>query len=196
MRHLLVFAVIVLAATACGSRSSSKDTAVEEYAVFSALLETSWQFGRGAPVKRVVVSDRTAVRGSQEEFGRMLDYAAKQTPAITSEMGADMRSRNAQPRAIESRLRLSFDYVLLNQQERSQFSPGVREQSCADAFQAKYGDSYGVATFSRPGFNKARDKAVIYFETSSCGVGAGFVVLMAKTGGDWKVKERTLVWFQ
>ena len=52
-----------------------------------------------------------------------------------------------------------------------------------------------IVKVSRPGFNKNKDLAFIYYSTTSGGLsGAGFYLILAKENGKWITKEYRLDW--
>ncbi len=52
-----------------------------------------------------------------------------------------------------------------------------------------------IISYSRPGFNASKDKAMIYYSTTSGGLsGAGYFLILEKVNGKWLQKESANVW--
>ncbi len=73
-----------------------------------------------------------------------------------------------------------------------------RDRKHGDGWQEFYKNhpkAAGFWTFSRPGYNPARDEALLYV-THNCGwlCGTGHLYLLAKEDGRWKVKNRLFLW--
>ena len=62
-------------------------------------------------------------------------------------------------------------------------------------FYKKYPQAGGVWTFSRPGYNPARNEAVLYVG-HSCGslCGTGHLYFLAKRNDQWTVQNRLMLW--
>ena len=62
-------------------------------------------------------------------------------------------------------------------------------------FYRRYPKSAGYWQFSRPGYNTARDEAVLYVSHSCGGLcGTGHLYLLSKQDGKWTVKNRVMLW--
>jgi hypothetical protein len=62
-------------------------------------------------------------------------------------------------------------------------------------FYKKYPQAGGVWTFSRPGYNSARNEAVLYVG-HACGslCGTGHLYFLAKRNDQWIVQNRLMLW--
>jgi hypothetical protein len=62
-------------------------------------------------------------------------------------------------------------------------------------FYQKYPDAGGIMRFSRVGFNRAHDRALLY-STISCGwlCGTGHYFLLRKESGKWVISKSQMVW--
>jgi hypothetical protein len=81
-------------------------------------------------------------------------------------------------------------YKLLTQEELDNISKGGWED-----FYKKYPEAGGVWTFSRPGYNPARNEAVLSV-SHWCGdlCGTGHLYFLTKQNGEWKVQNRLMLW--
>jgi len=62
-------------------------------------------------------------------------------------------------------------------------------------FYKKYPEAGGVWQFSRPGYNSARNEAVLYV-SHTCGIlcGTGHLYFLVKQNAQWTVKNRLMLW--
>ena len=62
-------------------------------------------------------------------------------------------------------------------------------------FYEAYPGSHGYISFSNIGFNKAKDKALVYFVHWCMALcGTGHYILLSKNNGRWAVLEHSQIW--
>ena len=85
-----------------------------------------------------------------------------------------------------------MDYVLLSADELAKISS---QPNWGELLAKKYPNSHGYTIFSRVGFNKTLDQAVIYVgKVAGPMMGSGSYYLMEKKNGLWLLKEQINVW--
>jgi len=163
------------------------DLEAEEYAVYSALIESQYiQSG----IDQIVIQNQTATGlGDRAEVS---DYVKQNLPELSSEMIADFGSKNQQPRSFQDRFRLTVKCVLVSSDDVKQIFQNGKGW---DTFYAKYPHSQGLMTLSRVGFNAKLDKAIVYVGNQSHWLaGAGYFVMLTKANGTWAIQNEIMVW--
>jgi hypothetical protein len=223
---LLAAALLVLVVVGCGTRdqtitigtsttgapqtttapATSDDGLAEEYAVYSALIEsmfiddpqsspmTQGMFSdAGRPPALIVIEGTTAQPDSGFSPPEAVRFMRNYHPELADEIWSDFQIKNEKPSLLERRFTLGVEYVFLSRQElESVFS---KNPSGWEDFYAKYPRSQGILTLSRVGFNEAKDTAVLYEGNQWHGAaGEGNMVLMKKTAGRWTVQDKAMMW--
>lgn len=178
--------------TAATPTPSPDDGLAEEYAVYSALVQTLY-IDATRP-KLIVIEDTTAKSGSSLfALNDAIGFMRHQWPELDDDILADFRAKNQTPSTLVRRFELSVDYIFISLEElESIFS---KRSSGWDDFYVKYPDSQGVLTLSRAGFDEERATAVVYAGNQSHWVaGQGGMVLLEKKAGLWTVKSNSWYW--
>jgi hypothetical protein len=185
-------------------RSSSQQTArkpeakcevtPEDYAVYAALVnglggpedpEESWKG------KQVFVADVTAApRDTKSHWGRW-GFRSNSKAAPSHDTVADFERTARSSCVLKPQSGDATSYKLISKEELDKaFNEGDWQ-----GFYKKYPDAGGVWTFSRPGYNSARNEAVLSV-SHSCGslCGTGHLYFLAKQNGQWKVQNRLMLW--
>jgi hypothetical protein len=168
--------------------AGSEDSLAEEYAVYSALIQSLYNNAL------IVIEDTTAQPDSGLFSPRdAINTMRGQWPELGDDILSDFKAKNQTSSALESRFILSARYVFISTREiESIFSNNAGGW---DDFYAKYPGSQGILTLSRVGFNDAKDTAVLYAGNQSHWVnGEGNVVLMKKTADRWTVHGEAMMW--
>ena len=178
-----------------------RQTSVEEYAVYAAILREVER-----PERVLVIGDETfdgignldpeLKRNAQRagmpdayELGYVIE--SNITPALTplkpslSQAIEDYKVKNQQPRRIEAIPGLSSRYVLLSNQDFEAFFANL--SSGWASYNRNYPRSIGRITLSRVGLNRETTVAVVYVELE-CGslCADGRVRILKKRMGTWK----------
>jgi len=125
----------------------------------------------------------------------MEDYAFPQMPQLSRDTIDDFHTRAKECRALARQLDIPVAYVLVGQKDLEPLFPRGEFDREWGRFRAKYRESSGIVSFSNPGFNRDFTQAVV--ETGQrCGglCGAGFLVLLTKDQGAWKVTTKIVTW--
>lgn len=186
--------------------ATSDDGLAEEYAVYSALIQSMFMDAprsspmtqdvfndAGRPPAVIVIEDTTAQRDAGFSSPDAVRFMRYYHPELAEVIWSDFQAKNEKPSLLERRFTLSADYLLISRQElESIFS---KNPSGWEDFYAKYPRSQGMLTLSRVGFNEAKDTAVFYAGNQwHAAAGEGGMVLMKKTAGRWTVQDRATMW--
>lgn len=190
----LLAIVFCSAAFSSASRSSvatQADSETEEYAVYSALLNEKMI---GERTKLVVIKEETiAVDLKDDPVGRDSKYVIERLSPLSQATLDDYQTKNGESRSLTRNFDLKVNYVLLSKTENDVIfkeGPGGWK-----AFYEKYPDSSGYVGFSRVGFNRKMNQALVYV-VHGCGglCGTGNYVLLVKENGLWKVHKELNMW--
>jgi hypothetical protein len=147
------------------------------------------------PVQLVVIHDHTIVltRELEEIDNRIADWVARGTVDRSAVEAFKSVARNSTK--LDQRFTLPVKYTLVSEEElKSVFkSSGLGKEW--KAFYKQYPDSPGYIWVSRPGLNSKRDQALLYV-ARVCGTlcGSGYYLVLSKTGGEWTVKQKEMIW--
>ena len=131
------------------------------------------------------LSDEESPRQSMENFKDSL-------PGISRETIENYGERNEKASQLSPDMQLGVDYVLLTEDELREISS---QGKWHEILQERYPGSNGYVIFSRVGFNKSLDQAVLYVgEVAGPLMGAGHYYLLEKQNGEWTIKEQQMVW--
>jgi hypothetical protein len=196
MKHktrLIVLVAVVIGVTLLGSCTTEQPTipttnapvpesANEEYNVYSALLNSRFTDNR---IKLIVIEEQTQASKTSVE-----DYA-KNIPDLQQETIDDFYKANQQSHKLERQFNLPFNYTLISQAELK----NIFDSGGWDNFYKKYPNSPGITSLSGVGFNAQKNQALVSIGTQSHYLaGAGYIVLLAKENGIWRVKQQVMTW--
>jgi hypothetical protein len=163
---------------------SAADIEKEEQAVYSSF------FGSTSGMTIVILQD-TSTNISSDDPQQSIDYITSGLPSASKETLNNYLERNRQPSQLSPDMQIGVDYVLLSTDE---LATVMKQPNGWDAFYAKYSHG-GYTQFSRVGFNKTLDQAVVYVGSMAGPLmGSGFYYLMEKKDGKWVIKEQVMVW--
>jgi hypothetical protein len=179
---------LILTFTACSfftpaSTPSAADIEKEEQAVYSSF------FGHNPGT--IVILQETSTNISTDNPQQSLDYIKSGLPSASKEILDNYLERNRQSSPLSPDMQIGFDYVLVSRDELSKI---MSQPNGWDAFYAKYSHG-GYTQFSRVGFNKTLDQAIVYVGSMAGPLmGSGFYYLMEKKDGQWVIKEQIMAW--
>jgi hypothetical protein len=177
-----------------GQTKAKCQLTLEDYAVYAALVD-----GLGGPEdpeeawkeKQVFVQDVTgADRDLRSHWGRW-GFRSKSKAAPGHDTVVDFERKARSSCALKPQSGDAMRYKLISKEELDKaFNGGDRQ-----GFYKKYPDAGGVWTFSRPGYNSARNEAVLSV-SHWCGslCGTGHLYFLARQNGQWKVRNRLMLW--
>ncbi len=133
----------------------------------------------------------TATDISPDSQGQNYDYVRSGLKSLSRETLDNFQERNRQPGRLAPDMQLGVEYVLLSPEHLSAI---FQQPNSWEVFYRKYSDA-GYSEFSRVGFNRSLDQALVYMgHMSGPLAGAGNYYLMEKTNGQWEIKEQVMVW--
>jgi hypothetical protein len=183
--------------------TSTEELPDEDYAIYSLVLQT--HFAKDG-VERIVLGDHTLMdlpplMMGMTKFGGSKDSQTIRE-SVSKETLDDYEKINKSPIALSNRLSLRVPLVLMSAAERDRvfMITGEGEKRVAgpkamEAFQKLYPKSPGFMHISRIGFNGNRTQAFLYAGYVCGGLcGSGFIFLLAKENGTWKIQNVAMTW--
>jgi hypothetical protein len=169
-----------------GGLEDQSSRAVEEYAVYSSLLE---QLFVRPEVGRLIVLDSTA-RGEMPVIWER--HRLAQAPFVDSLAVLDLITAHPHPIRFERRFSLSIPYTLIAEEDLGAlFTSGSNGWA---AFRARFPDAHGLIRLSRVGLNPTRDQAVVSVRHSYGNLGATLeYVILIREDGKWRVLRRVRI---
>ena len=163
---------------------SQADIEKEEQAVYAAFV--------GESKGPALILQDTSTGLSDETPQQIIDNLKSSLSGISSETIDSYVERNAQASQLAPDMQLGMDYVLLSREELAEISS---QGNWHEILQERYPGSNGYLIFSRVGFNKSLDQAVLYVgDVAGPLMGAGYYYLLEKQNGEWTIKEQVMVW--
>lgn len=148
-------------------------------------------FVRGSPGPAVILQN-TSTSTVEEDPKQMIDNIEGGLAGISNATIDSYVDRNAQPSQLSPDMQLGVDYVLLSKEELAEISS---QGNWHEILQERFPGSNGYLIFSRVGFNRTLDQAVLYVgEVAGPLMGAGYYYLLEKQNGQWAIQEQTMVW--
>lgn len=168
---------------------TAPDIEAEEEAVYAALFDEMY----GEPQMLVLIAETETTPMSVENTDSTLEYVLSQMGGLSEETVAGFRSRNEAAYPLRPDMDLGLPYVLLTRDDVDEIFDV--NTSGWDVFYTRYPNSPGLTSVSRVGFNADFTQALVYIGTQSHWLsGAGYYVLLAKTGGRWQVEQQVMTW--
>ena len=134
----------------------------------------------------------TSIGLSDDPPQQIIDNFKAGLPGISKEAIDSFVERNAQPSQLSPGMQLGVEYVLLSEDELAKISS---QPNWHEVLREKYPGSEGYTIFSRVGFNRTLDQALLYAgEVAGPLMGAGHYYLLEKQNGEWTIKEQIMVW--
>jgi len=139
-----------------------------------------------------VILQNSSTSTVEEDPKQMIDNIEGGLSGISNDTIDSLVERNAQPSQLSPDMQLGKDYILLSQEELAEVSS---QGNWHEVLQERYPGSNGYLIFSRVGFNRTLDQAVVYVgEVAGPLMGAGYYYLLEKQNGEWTIKEEIMVW--
>jgi hypothetical protein len=180
-----------------GSCQLSRD----DYAVYDALvkrfsktdaLDETW---RG---KEILIVDRTGIFADTNGWSGWGSTESKVAPQ--TETVANLRVHAHEECIVEQSWGDRESYRLLSHTEiektfKRRLTGAKEFQDAWADFHKRYPQSGGFLTFSRPGYNAAKNEALVYV-AYACGgrCGVGHLYLLVRHDGMWQVENRLITW--
>ena len=170
----------------------------DEYLVYAAAIERLFAgdkvtFDTQSPVKLLVIRNRTLdenhplIKNENEHWG----YRISQLSPVARDTAGAYKEQNREARQLGDLFKLRIRHVLVEDEELART---LKERRWKE-FYEKYPDSGGFIGFSRVGFNRKMNQALVYFEHWCGGVcGSGIYVLLERGEEGWKVTKMHRAW--
>lgn len=205
MGHKLCSGVVflLLASVSClafQAPQSSIKVSPEEYSVYSAAIREMFAGdkvtfdGGGSNIRRHVVGDVTSTESSYKAESKGWGILRSESPLLTQELIDDFLLQNKTSADLEKKFDLKLETLLIKKSEIDEVRK-VYDPSHWEDFYKKYPDSKGFIQLSRVGFNRTKDRALVYFQ-HWCGnlCGSGHYLLLSKGRDGWKVDFKRMIW--
>jgi hypothetical protein len=185
--YLLAFSLLAALHPVASENASQRGPDDEEYAVYSAV--TNERYINKDDKVFVLLDVTEAYTFDNTNTSR---YLTKQLSPL-EETFDDFKQKNTRPYRLERHFALKVPYVLISEkQDREIFRHGPVGWK---KFYEKYPQSPGEFRVSRVGFNRAKDKAILYISRSSGSLsGSGVVLTLSKKDNDWKIVDEFTIW--
>lgn len=160
----------------------------DEYVVYSDVLR---QIYSSEKISLIVILDKT--QPSKYISPNILDnrLLAQRLAPLTKETLDDFLGRNREKSVLSRKFRIDKLYDLVTREEVDQ----TIRSGGPDAFRARFTGSFGYIEFSRVGFNREMNQAVV-FTSTWCGrlCGSGDLWVLTKENGVWKIGKPLQLW--
>jgi hypothetical protein len=162
----------------------------EEYAIYSSILENSYM---GSQTQCIVIEDHTTVKFLSTEDEQSMNYYRENLPGATEDLFEDFFLRNKESIPLEPGFTVDIPVILISADKISFFFSG--EGDGWGRFYKAYPGAQGIMGLSRAGFAADMDQALVYVgNQSNYLAGAGYLLLMEKQDGSWKIDQSLMVW--
>jgi hypothetical protein len=131
--------------------------------------------------------------GIADEYPReTINNLKNSLPGISKSTIDSYVERNTQPSQLSPTMDIGTDYILLSQDELTKISS---QPNWNELLVEKYPGSNGYLIFSRVGFNRTLDQAVLYVgQVAGPLMGSGSYYLLEKRNDEWEIKKEIGVW--
>lgn len=199
---ILILSMILFGSTTCGSffpergvtptssptPSPTPDPALEEEKIYDALIKA---FYSSSSLLVIMDQTQTSVLGLADEI--TYQHVETSLKHLSAETMQDFRTNNAASQPLQASMVISIKYILFSQADRQELFQ--INQSGWDVFYNRYPDAPGIMTFSKVGFNKSMDQALVYLGIQSNWLaGSGNFYLLQKVNGEWVIDEQVMSW--
>ncbi len=183
----VLFLLLIPVSMACALFTSTPapseaDIEKEEQAVYSFFVNKG----------TTLILQDTSTGISEDDPRKAINNLKGSLPGISKATMDSYVERNRRSSQLSPDMDLGVDYVLLSQNEVAKISS---QPNWNELLAEKYPGSYGYLIFSRVGFNRTLDQAVIYVgQVIGPLMGSGSYYLLEKKNGEWKIKKEIGVW--
>jgi hypothetical protein len=169
----------------------------EEYAVYSALLNSFIPSPNAGgdfwlnKIELLVIDDYTSPFSQENDAPlKLVDMYSPVKLRVDADVLDEFKRVNKESYPLDDSFNLKIKYLLLSQRGASEFFAG---KGGWEAFDKEFPAALGIFNFSRVGFNRNMDKALLCsWNQSNWCAGFGFYDLYVKKLGRWYLKQRIL----
>jgi hypothetical protein len=202
MMHSRLAAIAILALCGTGAQSQvGQHRPVDDAEVYAATLDSVFAHSSG---HRIVVESRTEKGVSRSNrvasYWEQLEKIPGMDPSTFDSFEKENRERATLPRIDAKRIAVELaDDTVFDNLKKIEIREDTTRLTNAGRywkrFTARFGDALGVASFTRIGYNKARNEALLEMGFG-CGslCGEGRIVMLRKNQGVWRVVYMKLTW--
>jgi hypothetical protein len=192
--EFLVFWIIGAMLTSCNHAqlpskiNTEQSTTNEEYAVFSAAIESIYVHDQ---TSLIAIENYTFPKSSlSEDWSKESQFVIQHLPMLSQEMLNDFQIKNSESRKLESSFVLSAKYFLVDEEE----SKGIYQSGNGWIdFYKRHPKTDGIIRLSRVGFNHGFNQALLYIRNqSSFNIGQGYYILLVKKHNAWVIENKYL----
>ena len=194
-RLILVLLVAVLLPPSAFAAKAPKDSLEsEEYAVYSAIISKNY-LKQG--IRLVVVTTPTCCEVSKGQKDQVMPLAQNPSagPLPSQETWESYVERNRTSVALRKLFKLNVKLQIVPYKKIESLFDAILIEEDWKTFYRMFSHSNGYIRFSRAGFNRAGDEAVVSTAWMSGSLsGEGRYVLLRKKDGRWNVETSFLTW--
>jgi hypothetical protein len=162
---------------------SQADIEKEEQAVYAFFMKS-----KGT----TLILQDTSTGNPSDSPEKTINNLKDSLPGISKATIDSYAERNAHPNQLSPDMQLGVEYTLLSQEELAKISS---QPNWNEILAEKYPGSSGYLIFSRVGFNRTLDQAVIYVgQVAGPLMGSGSYYLLEKQNGEWKIIKVIGIW--
>lgn len=206
-RFLFILPVAVVLFTSSNvdaQTPTGKNVKDESYQVYDAAINKMFAgdkvaFDSQTKIKKIVIRENTNTDYAYWEKKENWQKVKDRLPGLSDEIIADYEARLKPSTLLKQRFNLNLKYSLLsNNSYKSIFGDDLNANSTVNKwshFYKRYPDSGGYIWLSNVGFNKTRDRALLFL-VHWCGTlcGTGHYILMSKKSASWNVDRVGMMW--
>ncbi len=184
--HVMLIAVSFMACSTFNrpSQPSVIEIEKEEQVLYSFFVDA----GEGP----VLILQDTATNTYPGDSQDTINYLKEGLPDLSSQTLENFMERNAQVGTLSPDMNLGVEYILLTTEELSEITS---QPNWGEVLSGTYSGAHGYTVFSRVGFNRSLDQAIIYVaQVSGPLMGSGYYYLMEKKNGEWRIMNEIMVW--
>ena len=162
----------------------------DEYLIYSTVID-SW-CGQDK-TREIFIRDHTAIYQSGRPIETELEYVRKNIPLLDEVIINDFKAKNIKAYALGHFLNQRANYTIISQKE-------INAIFDHNPYWNKYyrynPGSEGIITFSRVGFNQARDRALLHVASQwDRATGSGvYLLLYRQKDSSWEIESELLAW--
>ena len=187
-QSFLISALAVFLTWAQPCLATTQEGSDEESAVYSVALKKIFPNNKFSdePIKFFVIEDQTRI-DSYDGPSILKDNLKDYIPEISEDTLNNFKLNNNERHPLGVPVNFPFKYVLMKSSEAL-----VGDWR---AFYSKYKGAPGLISFSKVGFNKQKDEALVYVaRANSEDSGGGHLILLKKKKNTWKVTKEETLW--
>ena len=200
LRVIVTSSCLLIALCSASLARKQKQTQAEdldEYAVYSAVLQARYSTSSKKEIKRYVIAVETknAFIGYRHGFVR----SGETQPTVESETSQDFDSKNKDSFELTDKFTLPVPYSLVSELTLRKIfdraKDGKPDEEGWHRFYKNYPGAPGIISFTRVGFDAKKTQALLYVAHQSDFLGgSGRFFVLSKQGDTWKIEKEVILW--